>query len=846
MTYELGLPINGFESSSEEAADQHEETGQWLWDTYDSFLKGASFDGVDVYFADTEGGMSAAEQGYSATQSFLLFPFSVLFVLVYLIYMQDSIFVGCVGIMQILLSFVPGLILYRYIFGTEYLGVLNLISIYIILGIGVDDIFVFCDQWNHNAGTKRLDLRLQQTWSTAAKNLFTTSCTTFVSFMSNAASAFPAVATFGLFSALMIIVKYVAIITFFPAAYTMYWTHIRDQYWFDHPSKLCCFCCGKKDKKETTNEDDEGAEGEIEAKSTGGEVEHIEEESKLVTFFRETWAPYMVRFRYIVIVIFAAIMIGAIILALGLEPDEESPNTLQDDNNYVQEQKVLLKYFARAENPRNIEVHWISGIDPDDPIDRSGTDDTNTTDYGTTNFVDCSSYDPTTSEAQVYSLNTCHDMYFGNVTGFHGNSDSLEDEFGVDGKYGPVARRMVTDGAPMSDYNYYQYVTCFAQGLRDWLLTDVGCEALQNFSLPCADETMQRDGCRYWDTNGNSCEPFPLPREVFLPLTREFLLDETADPTTGETNYDQYSDLVLASTDIELDQTSSIQNDFSCRTRDGVTLYAIDNTATLQQDFAINYEEGLKLYGLWDTWSTQVRQSLPLEMRATMQSTLLAWAYYFLNDTLLEETFSSIALALGLSFVILALVQGNPYMALLSVFTILLIVIDVFAFTVMMGWKLGVLEAVNYVVVIGMSIDYCVHMSEAYESAKADTRGERVTLMLEEMAVSVLSGALSTLGACFFMFFAPNKFFVKFATFMFVTMSLSCIYALTFFPALLATVGPMGEFGDLYTWIGKHWKELKHNHVIKYIHTEEFLERENMAAARSSMIAEQGEKEQDQ
>ena len=38
-----------------------------------------------------------------------------------------------------------------------------------------------------------------------------------------------------------------------------------------------------------------------------------------------------------------------------------------------------------------------------------------------------------------------------------------------------------------------------------------------------------------------------------------------------------------------------------------------------------------------------------------------------------------------------------------------LIVIDVFAFTVIVGFSLGVLEAINYVVVIGLSIDYCVH-----------------------------------------------------------------------------------------------------------------------------------------
>ena len=49
-------------------------------------------------------------------------------------------------------------------------------------------------------------------------------------------------------------------------------------------------------------------------------------------------------------------------------------------------------------------------------------------------------------------------------------------------------------------------------------------------------------------------------------------------------------------------------------------------------------------------------------------------------------------------------------MSIFSILTIILIIVDVFAATVIYGFSLGVLEAINYVVVIGMSIDYCVHM----------------------------------------------------------------------------------------------------------------------------------------
>ena len=135
---DLGVPIDGYESASEKVSDQYDDIGMWLWEEFDSFLKDAGFDNVDVYWQDSEQAMAQAEAGYLATKSFALFPLSVIGVLLYLIIMQDSFFVGLAGIMQILLCFVPTLILYRYSFvvSEDYLGVLNIVSFYIILGIG--------------------------------------------------------------------------------------------------------------------------------------------------------------------------------------------------------------------------------------------------------------------------------------------------------------------------------------------------------------------------------------------------------------------------------------------------------------------------------------------------------------------------------------------------------------------------------------------------------------------------------------------------------------------------------------------------------------------------------------
>jgi hypothetical protein len=317
--------------------------------------------------------------------------------------------------------------------------------------------------------------------------------------------------------------------------------------------------------------------------------------------------------------------------------------------------------------------------------------------------------------------------------------------------------------------------------------------------------------------------------------------------------------MTLTRSNVEPDEDTIVSGDFSCRAEDGTVLLAISSIATLDQDFAQNFEVGIALYEKWDTWSIQMRASAPREMVGTMQTSNGSWAFYFLNDTLISETFSGIALALGLSFLVLTFVSGNIIMSFFVVLTICLIVVDVFAFTVLRGWSLGVVEAINYVVVIGMSIvssskhlnlphryyltllraftcmqDYAVHMSEAYTTSVADTRAERVILMMEEMGVSVLSGALSTLLAVFLMFFAPNSFFVKFATFLFVTIALSCLYAMTFFPALLSIVGPLGTSGEIYVKLKECRKKMLHQYTKDYIQSKEFFKRETENSEKTS------------
>ena len=81
---------------------------------------------------------------------------------------------------------------YRVVFGIKAVGLLNVVSVFVIIGIGVDDVFVFLNtfkQADDLKGVKTLQDRLAYTVIHASKATFLTSATTAVAFLANTLSA---------------------------------------------------------------------------------------------------------------------------------------------------------------------------------------------------------------------------------------------------------------------------------------------------------------------------------------------------------------------------------------------------------------------------------------------------------------------------------------------------------------------------------------------------------------------------------------------------------------------------------------------------------------------------------
>jgi hypothetical protein len=80
---------------------------------------------------------------------------------------------------------------YKLVFGIRYLGVLNGISLFLILGIGVDDSFIFYNTFLQHADVDDIATRVSVTYRRATKATFITSATTAAAFATSLASEIP-------------------------------------------------------------------------------------------------------------------------------------------------------------------------------------------------------------------------------------------------------------------------------------------------------------------------------------------------------------------------------------------------------------------------------------------------------------------------------------------------------------------------------------------------------------------------------------------------------------------------------------------------------------------------------
>ena len=137
-----------------------------------------------------------------------------------------SLRLAALGMLQILASLPIALCLYSLF--VPFTGSWSALAIYVVIGIGADDLFIFIDSWRLTIGEARASdacvddaelthQRLATTISRTRAALFTTSLSTALSFFSLAATPLPVLAALGMLAGIGIIVDFLLTLSLWPA-----------------------------------------------------------------------------------------------------------------------------------------------------------------------------------------------------------------------------------------------------------------------------------------------------------------------------------------------------------------------------------------------------------------------------------------------------------------------------------------------------------------------------------------------------------------------------------------------------------------------------------------------------
>lgn len=171
---------------------------------------------------------------HAVASDVLIAGYALAFVAFWMLLHTFSPFLTIMGILTLSLAFPPAYLIYSGVFGEEALSILTPVTLLIVIGIAIDDVFVFVDTFKQCEKGLSSELRMARTFSAAARSTLFTTVTSASAFLANYLSGIPALANFGLMTGLVIMMNYVWLVMLIPLSLGFWERH------FEGWGRACC------------------------------------------------------------------------------------------------------------------------------------------------------------------------------------------------------------------------------------------------------------------------------------------------------------------------------------------------------------------------------------------------------------------------------------------------------------------------------------------------------------------------------------------------------------------------------------------------------------------------------
>ena len=167
---------------------------------------------------------------------------------------------------------------------------------------------------------------------------------------------------------------------------------------------------------------------------------------------------------------------------------------------------------------------------------------------------------------------------------------------------------------------------------------------------------------------------------------------------------------------------------------------------------------------LTDIMTVTINQDVPENEHVTVFPYSIFYVYYEQYLTMWDDTMKSMGISLGSIFLVTFLLMGFDFTSsVIIIITILFILVNLGA--VMYYWHitLNAVSLVNLVMAVGISVEFCSHITRTFSVEQGEDRVVRAEAALVKMGSSVLSGiTLTKFSGILVLAFAKSQIFTIF------------------------------------------------------------------------------------
>jgi hypothetical protein len=150
-------------------------------------------------------------------------------------------------------------------------------------------------------------------------------------------------------------------------------------------------------------------------------------------------------------------------------------------------------------------------------------------------------------------------------------------------------------------------------------------------------------------------------------------------------------------------------------------------------------------YLFWQSFVQQLNDQAPAGVR-TGYATAFEWVRMAVELALVHGTFYSIIISVSIVALALIFFTQNYILVIFMTLCVSITTVCLLGFFVLWGWTLGPFEALILPLVVGLAVDYNLHLAHFYSHASEATRQEKVLVAIRGIGPAVFASGFTTVG----------------------------------------------------------------------------------------------------